>query len=115
MVSVNKYLRKLRTHHSMAEEMKEEGKAREANDTEGGWRKGEQYTKEINTSRVNATIITIYPSNTAQIGPVGWVGWMTWKGTGGSIAGSVAAAAGVQSQRGHLSKGLSAPSEVNCG
>jgi hypothetical protein len=50
--------------------------AEEANDTEVGWREGEQYTKEINTARASANAVTIYPSNKAMppIGPVGWVG-----------------------------------------
>jgi hypothetical protein len=38
--------------------------------------RGEQYTKEINTSGANANVVTIYPSNTAvaPIGPVEGVG-----------------------------------------
>ena len=90
----------------------------EANDTEGGWRKDEQYTKEINTSRTNATVVTTYPSNKAmaQIGPVGWAGWKTWREMGGSTVGSVAAVVVVQSQKDHLSRtSLSAPSEASYG
>lgn len=90
----------------------------EANDTEGGWRKGEQYTKGINTPRTNATVITTYPSNKAmaQIELVGWAGWKTWRGMVESAVGSVAAVVVDQSQKDHLSRtSLSAPSEVNCG
>jgi len=82
VVSVNKYLRGTwHTHHSMALERqgrrrRRRREAEEASDTEVGWRKGEHYTKEINTSRASVNVVTIYPSNkaTPPIGPVGWVG-----------------------------------------
>ena len=50
--------------------------AEEANDTEVDWGRDEQYTKEINTPRKNANVVTIYPSSMAvgQAEPVGWEG-----------------------------------------
>jgi len=79
--------------------MGEREEIEEANDTKFGSRKSEQYTKEINTSRGSASVITIYLSSMGvpPIEPVRGVGSKTWKGTGESIGGSVA----VQSQKAH--------------
>ena len=70
MVSVNKYLRKLHTPVDGVSEMREG--AEEANNTEVD-RRGEQYTKGINTSQKSANAVTIYPSRMAvvRVAPVG--------------------------------------------